>query len=72
MSRAALVQHAAPADETGDRSVALLQQLAAVIVVVGGAHFDSSIMYGNASVFSVVLHGLALQQLGYGLWKLVR
>ena len=72
MSRAAVVQHGAISDDRPERSLALLQLLAAVAVGVGGAQLDNSIFYGNASLFSVIVHGLALQQLGYGVWRLLR
>ena len=72
MSRAAVVEHTSTTDASPRRSLALLQLLAAVAIGVGGAHLDSSIFYGNASPLSVVLHGLALQQLGYGVWRLLR
>jgi hypothetical protein len=72
MSRAAVVQRPAEAAATGRRSLALLQLLAAVVIVVLGVWLDNTIIYGNATPFSVVVHGLALQQLGLGLWKLLR
>jgi hypothetical protein len=72
MSRAAVVQRPAEAAASGPRSLALLQLLAAVAVVVLGVWLDNTIIYGNATPFSVLVHGLALQQLGFSLWKLLR
>jgi ribosomal protein L7/L12 len=72
MSRAAVVQRPVTNTAATPRSLALLQILLAVVVVVLGVWVDNTIIYGNATLFSVIVHGLAIQQLGWGLWKLRR
>jgi len=72
MSRAAVVQRPAASNSTASRQLALLQILCATAVIVAGVWLDNTIIYGNASHFSVVVHGLALQQFGWGVWKLRR
>jgi hypothetical protein len=72
MSRAALVEKPAVTQSQSPKSLPLLQLLAAVLVVSLGLWFDSSILYGNASTFSVVVHGLAIQQFALGVWGLFR
>jgi hypothetical protein len=72
MSRAAVVEKRGVAQTQAPRSLALMQLLAAVLVVGLGVRFDSSVVYGNASPFSVVVHGLAIQQFVLGVWGLFR
>jgi hypothetical protein len=70
MSRAAVVHKpgidpkAAPGRR---RQIALLRVLGAIAIGTLGIMFDSSIMYGNANVLSVLAHALAIYQLGVGL-----
>ena len=71
-SRAALVEHKKPAEPQAARSIPLLQLMAACGVFAAGYWTESSVIYGSASLLSVVLHGLALQQLLLGLRGLLR
>ncbi|HEX4351705.1 MAG TPA: hypothetical protein VHZ95_02300 [Polyangiales bacterium] len=73
MSRAAVVQPVVVADDKkARRSRAVVQLLAAALVFVLGLYFDNSVLLGDASWFSVIAHGLALQQFGSALWGFVR
>jgi hypothetical protein len=71
MSRAAVLEQPfQPAPPT--KSLALAQLLAALLVVGLGVWLDNSVLYGNASLFSVIVHGLAIQQFGLGVRGLFR
>jgi len=70
-SRAALRMQQAVPPPTRGRSLHLLQVLAALGVAAGGHWLDSSVFFGTAGPLSVVLHGLALQQLVLGLKGMV-
>jgi hypothetical protein len=73
MSRAAVVARGKPdAAASGARSVPLVRLLCAVLIAVIGVWLDNSILYGNATLFSVIAHGLGLQQLVLGIRGLVR
>jgi ribosomal protein L7/L12 len=69
--KAAVLRHP-PKPEKKSKALPLLSLLAAAGVGVSGVLLDNSIFYGNANLFSVLAHGLALQQLGYGLWGMTR
>jgi hypothetical protein len=43
-----------------------LRMLGAVSVAAAGIWLDSSIVYGNANLLSVIMHGLAIYQFGVG------
>lgn len=70
MSRAEVV-HKPGVDNTTERTrrrqLSLLRVLAAIAIGALGVVFDSSIVYGNASVLSVLVHALAIYQMGVGL-----
>ncbi|HEY2733145.1 MAG TPA: ribosomal protein L7/L12 [Polyangiales bacterium] len=72
ISRAAVVQPVATVDKRARRSRAVVQLMAAVLVFGLGLYFDNSVLFGNASWFSVLAHGLAIQQFGSALWALIR
>jgi hypothetical protein len=73
MSRAAMAtRHDTRTSAQGSRSVPLLRVLCAVVIGVVGIWLDNSILYGNASWFSVIVHGLGLQQLLLGMQGLMR
>jgi ribosomal protein L7/L12 len=57
---------------TRSRTLPLLQLLGGLGVCVAGYWLDSSILFGNAGILSVIAHGLALQQLALGVRGLVR
>jgi hypothetical protein len=70
MSRAAVVHKPGIVDKepySRQRQLALLRMLGAVSLGAAGIWLDSSIIYGNASLLSVILHGLAIYQFGVGL-----
>jgi hypothetical protein len=70
MSRAAVVHKPgidAKAGRSRRRQIALLRVLGAVVIGALGVVFDSSILYGNANVISVLAHTLAIYQFGVGL-----
>jgi hypothetical protein len=70
MSRAAVVHKPGidpKAGRTRRRQVALVRVLGAVAIGALGVVFDSSILYGNANVMSVLAHALAIYQFGVGL-----
>jgi hypothetical protein len=64
-ARAAVVERAAPAEKP-TRSLPLLQVCFAVAVAAIGVWTDSSVIFGNASLWSVIAHGVALYQLFLG------
>lgn len=49
------------------RKIAVLRVVGALGVVAAGIVFDSSIVYGNANLISVIAHAVAIYQLGIGL-----
>lgn len=63
--RAAVVTHATQTEKR-TRTVPLLQVCFGLAVVAIGHWVDSSIIYGNASLWSVIAHGVALYQLILG------
>ena len=63
--RAATVQHA-PKAQNATRTLPLLQVLFAFAVAAIGYWADSSVIFGNASLWSVIAHGAALYQLILG------
>jgi hypothetical protein len=70
MSRAEVVHKPGiddSAKRTRHRQLSLLRVLAAVAIAGLGVVFDSSIVYGNANLLSVLAHALAIYQLGVGL-----
>jgi hypothetical protein len=70
MSRAAVIQQPSAAELAApkrQRQIALLRVLGAVAVAAIGIQLDSSIVYGNANLLSVVAHAVAIYQLGIGL-----
>jgi hypothetical protein len=71
MSRAAVVEQPIQ-PPAATKSLALAQLLAALLVVGLGVWLDNSVLYGNASLFSVIAHGLAIQQFGLGVRGLFR
>jgi hypothetical protein len=70
LTRAAVIQHAAVVKRS--RTLPLLQLFGGICVCVACYWLDSSILFGNASMASVVAQGLALQQLVLGLRGLLR
>jgi hypothetical protein len=64
-ARAAVVQRAAPAENTS-RSLPLLQVCFAFAVAAIGYWTDNSVIFGSASLWSVIAHGVALYQLLLG------
>jgi hypothetical protein len=71
ISRAAVVEQ--PAQQAAPtKSLALVQLLAALLVISLGVWLDNSVLYGNASLFSVIAHGLAIHQFGLGVRGLFR
>jgi hypothetical protein len=70
MSRAAVV-HKPGIDPKSSpsrrRQIALLRLLSAVAIGALGVMFDSSIVYGNANLLSVLAHALAIYQFGVGI-----
>jgi ribosomal protein L7/L12 len=69
MSRAAVVHKPGidpKATPSRRRQIALLRILGAVAIAALGIQLDSSILWGNANVFSVLAHALAIHQLGVG------
>ena len=70
MSRAAVVHKPGITDKapySQRRQLSLLRMLGAVLVVAAGIWLDSSIIYGNANLLSVIAHGAAIYQFGVGL-----
>lgn len=63
MSRAAVVSHLAVESADRSRTVPLLQLCFGLGVMAGGYWLDASILFGSASVWGVLAHGLALYQL---------
>jgi hypothetical protein len=75
MSRAAVVHKPGvdPKDTPSRRrQIALLRVLVAIGIGALGVVFDSSIVYGNANLISVVAHAVGIYQLGVGLRGLTR
>jgi len=75
MSRAAIVHKPGvdPKDSPARRrQIALLRVLGAIGVGALGVVFDSSIVYGNANLISVLAHAVGIYQLGVGLRGLTR
>jgi hypothetical protein len=70
LTRAAVVQHAAPVQPS--RTLPLLRLLGGFGVCVSCYWFDSSILFGDAGTVSVIAQGLALQQLVLGVRGLMR
>lgn len=70
LSAAAVVSRPVPTKDKA-RSIALLQLLIALAVVSIGHWSNSSPVYGNAGLLSVIAHGLALQQLLLGARRLL-
>lgn len=69
MSRAAVVHKPGIDPKAGRarrRQIALVRLLGAVAIGALGVVFDSSILYGNANVMSVLAHALAIYQFGVG------
>jgi hypothetical protein len=74
-SRPTVQEQAAPRATTPavrSRDLPLLQILVALAVAAIGHWLDSSVIYGNAGVVSVIAHGLAFQQLVLGVRGLLR
>jgi hypothetical protein len=70
MSRAAVVTKTGPASlapARRRRTIALLRVFGAVCAAAGGVWFESSIVYGNANIVSVLVHAAAIYQCGVGL-----
>jgi hypothetical protein len=69
MSRAAVVQPVvAKVRDPRKRQIALLRMLAALLIAACGIWLESSIVYGNANLGSVLAHAVAIYQLGLGVW----
>jgi hypothetical protein len=71
MSRAAVVQPvAAKVRDPRKRQLALLRMLAGLLIAACGIWLDSSVVYGNANLISVLAHAVGIYQLGLGAWGL--
>jgi hypothetical protein len=60
----------APANSVKSLGRPILEVVAGIAVFAFFAQQDNSILFGNASALSIVLHGFALYGIGMGIWEI--